>query len=416
MGFTDRFTGGARDEETADPDEPQEFRIVAKTRDGKRHGFPDELEDGAWQFPAGQEPTKEQFLYEWGELLDPGVEYILGPKDGRTIDFGNITWALETEPERGRDDALVEEIRRLEAKIEDGGASGDIEERIIEKALSGELASVDRRAIDNAKELSAAVAEIKGGGGAGIFDNVNDKTDVREVLATVGLSVLDDPSKLRELTKATVQGAREGAFDDGPPQPPGQEREEPEPEPQAEEAAEAGAAPRPAPARGESPPGRERAEQLLAEAEAEGVEEPETEQSSTETPADLADGVQESAEEVDEQPPADTATVDVQDGGDDEPTIPANATELDELGYREKADLASHLDYPGNPYSKGDEILRDWLVGELFGDEAPAEDAQDAEAGPETHSAVQASPEVADAIEDDSGPSEDVAADGGESE
>lgn len=376
----------------SDADEEQTYRVVAQQQDGKRAALPEELDDKKeWRFEADNLPSKEQFRFEYGDILDPGITYVLGPEEGTFIDFDNIVWSLDTEPEIGPDDELRAEIRALREEIHDGGGSMEFEDRLLEKALQGDLSNIDDRAIKNAERLGEAAAKIRGTETTGgIFDQITDKTDAREVFSAIGLSVVEEPDKIRDITSNVVRGLRDGVVgEDGPPPAPGHgAREEPDPEPEPE------AAPTAPPERGRTPTARERFEELES------------------SDASEADGAAITVEGDGDQ----------DDAGDDPepPAMPANATELDELTYQEKAALAAELEYPGNPYSTQEADLREWLVTTLFVEDTTASTAESEstaesdEKGPVTHSEVQAGPEVADAIEADSEASDDAVADGGE--
>jgi len=147
MGLLDRLTGGANESDDGEDEtenEPDRWQIVTRDDNGQRAGHPDGVESGEWTF-KGEPPTKQQFLFEYGDVLDPGVEYLClisetGGSGGR-FNFDRIRWTHEEEQTYQRDE--TDEIAQLiDQKLDDTGMpSGDqpFEDRLLEAVIMGQV-------------------------------------------------------------------------------------------------------------------------------------------------------------------------------------------------------------------------------------------------------------------------------------
>lgn len=120
MGIGDWFSSADHDdggEDRAPPANGTRYVIVATAPEGHRHPHPDELEDGEWRF-KGEPPTERQFRFDYGELLEEGVQYVCAPQTSNGPDFDDIQWEFTIEQTRSRDQ--LDEIQREVRDIKDG--------------------------------------------------------------------------------------------------------------------------------------------------------------------------------------------------------------------------------------------------------------------------------------------------------
>lgn len=403
MGFLDRYTNSEQKTES------RRREKVEAVADGELTFDPTIIEHyGIRRYSKGENGTK---VDDWSDLTDPitkaefveyadaeGLpigEYKLLAFDGNSRIRGKI-WSVEAGTEEVREEPdTVEELKReimsLREEIREGG-DGDWKSDLMQGMMNGDLNNMDEESINRADQAADVMAKLEGeSGNKSIFGEITDKTDAREVLSAIGLSIVDNPDKIRDISRNTVQGLREGVMDDGPHAPPGVGTEQ-EPAAAADQDESEPAEQR----RGRTPKTRERFEELV-------------------------ENDQQTSDDIEPEPETESES----DDAVSEVVVPANATELDELGHGEKAELASEHGFDGNPWSTSDDMLREFLVEELFEplpdstvntDTSGSVGPGGAESEPVTHSEVQAGPGVADAVDGERVGSDGVVTDGGGSD
>lgn len=118
MGLTNRIFGERKGDEQDDDPDKAEWRVVARHPEKKTNAsLPDGLDDKEWHY--SDPPTKEQFRFDYGDILEGDKEYICAPKDGQYIDLDNIKWCIEAEEKvRERRKRQRKTEKKLEKKIE----------------------------------------------------------------------------------------------------------------------------------------------------------------------------------------------------------------------------------------------------------------------------------------------------------
>ena len=183
--------GGSDSSDTTDESDSSttpnrdKYRVIAQDPDTNQAvSHPEELDSGEWIF-ENEPMTKEQFRYQYGDMLDGGTKYLcVGMTSRGHPDFDRIQWQIETESnQQGRDELqeLRREIRSLQDSPQPAGDQ-DIEDMVLHSLMSGQL---DPQTAEQIVDLKAKLEAAKNGNQTDFFENA-DPSDPQEV-ATAGL-------------------------------------------------------------------------------------------------------------------------------------------------------------------------------------------------------------------------------------
>lgn len=147
MGLSD-WLRGSDDEPDDEPDEedsePDRWQVIGRNSQGQRAGHPDGVESGDWTY-QGEPPSKQEFLFEYGAVLEGGVEYLCliseSDETGGNLNFDRISWTHEEEQTYERD--TTDEISELiDRKLDDVGMPASdqpFEDRLLEAVIMGQV-------------------------------------------------------------------------------------------------------------------------------------------------------------------------------------------------------------------------------------------------------------------------------------
>jgi len=119
MGIIDRFGSGSNS--------TPEWTVVARKQDGTGGSRPDEIDDNEWRW-VGDPPTKDNFKFEYGNLLSEELRYLCVEIIDNGLDFDEPAWVLEPEqkadPAAETAGAVYKEVKELKEQV-DGEGVGD---------------------------------------------------------------------------------------------------------------------------------------------------------------------------------------------------------------------------------------------------------------------------------------------------
>lgn len=380
MGLLDRLGGeeggGSRPDDTDD----QQYRVVVRdTRTEQAASLPDELDDKEWHFDAENVPTKEQFRFEYGDMLDGGRTYICAPVQGRYVDFDRVEWSFEQEGRRPGDSdrpPWVDDL--IAAQRDDDPMDGDLETMLIKEIAKHEGPG---QALQEYKEVEA----IKSGEGGTLLDSVDDPTNMMEVASRSFMSMAEGYDTMGEAVEDVFGGVMsaglQGAVGPAAPSPGQQPGAGGHPDAQGG-VREAETGPQTPESRGKQRGSRERASPLREEFESDLTESDDPTGPAVD-PGTEAQPDAPTQADPDPDPDADTDDDDPDDDEqDDEVPVPTTVTEVKALDYGEKQKLAARNGHDTNGIGATGDELTEWLTDELLDtpDDTPdGDDADDAE-------------------------------------
>lgn len=165
MGLTDWLRGSDPDgdpEGDDDEDAPEMWSVICRDEKNQAASRPDQIDGDEWNY-RGEPLDKTQFTYQYGEHLEPGIEYICVEMETGTghgsPNFDNIRWTHEEPVKYERDQ--TDEIRETIRQELDGGVMGNpddpFEDRLLQAVITGQVdLGTAEQVVDLKSQLSAA--------------------------------------------------------------------------------------------------------------------------------------------------------------------------------------------------------------------------------------------------------------------
>jgi hypothetical protein len=144
------------------------YVVVARKPSGVAAPQPDEIDDGEWQWHDNA-PDKDNFQYEYGELLDPGVRYLCVEVEEQGYSLDDPQWEIKATRKPDPVEKKVDQINEEVQEMKEGGMAdaatelnlADVEDQQqLQARMQGALAARGLQVaedIEDVKELMDAV-------------------------------------------------------------------------------------------------------------------------------------------------------------------------------------------------------------------------------------------------------------------
>jgi len=179
----------------------QDYTVVARKQSGVAAERPDGIDKDDWRW-SGAAPDKENFVYEWGEQLNPKYRYLCVPITDSGLDFDNIEWSITPDKEEDPEDKALRAVnRRLEDFMEshkpragDDVSLTDVDDhQQLQARLEGVIAQQGLQVaddVDDVVQILDAVGKEQQPTGNPMFDMMTDAENNLEISSPSDLAVM----------------------------------------------------------------------------------------------------------------------------------------------------------------------------------------------------------------------------------